>query len=74
MAHKTITISEEAYFVLKSLKKDRESFTDVIIRISNKKLKKIELIAWLDNNEINNDLVDSIECEFLKRRDVKLRY
>ncbi len=33
MAHKTLTISEDAYRVLASIKRTGESFTDVILRI-----------------------------------------
>lgn len=34
MAHKTLTISEEAYEMLKELKKESESFTELIKRIT----------------------------------------
>ena len=34
MAHKTLTISEEAYEALSELKKEGESFTDLIKRIT----------------------------------------
>lgn len=34
MGHKTITISDSAYRALKKMKKTRESFTDVILRLS----------------------------------------
>ncbi len=40
MAHKTITISEEAYNLLKENKKKYESFTEVIKRILTKKKKE----------------------------------
>jgi len=39
MAHKTLTISEEAYDALAKLKHERESFTDVILRIAPKARK-----------------------------------
>jgi len=34
VAHKTLTISEEAYNVLAELKKDKESFTELLKRIT----------------------------------------
>ena len=34
LAHKTLTISEEAYSALSSFKAEDESFTDVILRLS----------------------------------------
>ena len=40
MAHKTLTISEEAYNSLVALKKEGESFTDVINRITGLVRKK----------------------------------
>ncbi len=40
MAHKTLTISEEAYKSLVTLKKEGESFTDVINRITGLVKKK----------------------------------
>jgi predicted CopG family antitoxin len=46
MAHKTITISEEAYNLLKSMKKDNESFTEVIKRICEPKKRKKDLLEW----------------------------
>jgi predicted CopG family antitoxin len=40
MAHKTLTISEEAYNSLVHLKKEGESFTDLINRITGQVRKK----------------------------------
>ena len=37
MAHKTITVSEEAYEALAEAKAGKESFTDVILRILKKR-------------------------------------
>jgi len=39
MAHKTITISEEAYRALARLKGEKESFSDIILRISKKRVE-----------------------------------
>ena len=40
MAHKTLTISEEAYEMLAELKKEGESFTELIKRITSPLRKK----------------------------------
>lgn len=40
MAHKTLTISEEAYKALAELKKEGESFTDLLKRITAPLQKK----------------------------------
>ncbi len=40
MAHKTLTISEEAYEALAELKKEGESFTELIKRITQPLSKK----------------------------------
>jgi predicted CopG family antitoxin len=40
MGYKTISLSDEAYEVLASLKGKGESFTDVILRICSKTAKK----------------------------------
>jgi predicted CopG family antitoxin len=39
MMHKTITISEEAYEALASMKSENESFTEAILRLVKKKEK-----------------------------------
>ncbi len=53
MAHKTLTISEEAYEALAELKKEGESFTDLIKRITTpmKKKKLCEFIGVLAGPE-----------------------
>jgi predicted CopG family antitoxin len=46
MGHKTLTISEEAYEALARLKRERESFTDAIIRLT-KKVDKGSLLDYV---------------------------
>ena len=53
MAHKTLTISEEAYEMLSGLKKEGESFTKLIKRIAEplRKRKLSEFIGVLKDDE-----------------------
>ncbi|MHA1168112.1 MAG: antitoxin VapB family protein [Candidatus Hodarchaeales archaeon] len=73
MAHKTITISEEAYNALAREKTEFESFTDVILRITRAKVKKQELLLWLDSIEPNEDLASAIEEVYKQRNEWKFR-
>lgn len=74
MAHKTITISEEAYKLLKEYKKENESFTEVIKRIFEAKKKKKDFLNWLSSNQDLTDLADSVESIYRERKDIELRY
>ena len=51
LAHKTITISDEAYRALKRLKKPNESFTQVILRLARTKRTGQELLAFLKKSD-----------------------
>ena len=74
MAHKTITISEEAYNLLKENKRHNESFTEVIKRILSHKKKKEDLIEWLSSNKDLSNLADSVESVFDERKNINLRF
>jgi predicted CopG family antitoxin len=56
MSHKTLTISEEAYDALAALKKDGESFTELIKRITSplRKKKLSEFIGVLAGPEYDD--------------------
>lgn len=73
MAHKTITISEEAYHALARMKKEKESFTDVILRVTGIKNKKEQLVAWLESSESNEDLAEAIEKVYDNRENWTFR-
>ncbi len=53
MAHKTLTISEEAYDALAELKKEGESFTELIKRLTAplRKKKLSEFVGVLKDDE-----------------------
>ncbi len=73
MAHKTLTISEEAYNALKRLKREEESFSDVILRIT----RSASLLEYVESTEFSRELADRIEevyraRELVKGRDFRL--
>ena len=71
MATKTISISEEAYEKLKSLKgSEKESFSDVILKYYPKKKKLSEVLAEIGSNP---ELADAIEKASLYMREAKMR-
>ena len=74
MAHKTITISEEAYKLLKSRKKESESFTDVIIRIIGQKQDPAKLLQWIQTLKDSSELAQAVEESYRGREKVSLRF
>lgn len=60
MAHKTLTISEEAYEALTQLKKEGESFTDLIKRIAKPLRKKrlSEFLGILDDEQFEEATIE----------------
>ncbi|MBO8182457.1 MAG: antitoxin VapB family protein [Archaeoglobus sp.] len=69
MAHKTLTISEEAYNALRKLKGKGESFSDVIIRIT----KKASLLEYIESTDFPEDLVEKVEGVYESRESVRRR-
>ncbi len=61
MAHKTLTISEEAYEALASLKKEGESFTDLIKRIAAplRKKKLSDFAGILDDEQFEKATIEA---------------
>ncbi len=71
MATKTISITEEAYERLRSLKKDEKtSFSDVIVKHYPGKRKLSEVLKEIGANP---ELADSIERASTEMRKAKLR-
>src|SRR6266704_314428 len=61
MAHKTLTISEEAYNALARLKSKDESFTKVILRLAERKTKG-NLLDYVRSFAPDNELADRMDA------------
>lgn len=72
MAHKTLTISEEAYNALSKLKNENESFTDVILRLS-KQREMGKLSDLIRKIAPDNELANNVEKASRRLRKAKLR-
>jgi predicted CopG family antitoxin len=72
MAHKTITISEEAYEALAKAKTVKESFTDVILRIV-KKRKEGTLLDYVRSLEPDEEFATILDGILEDRKRVSLR-
>jgi predicted CopG family antitoxin len=71
MATRTISISEEAYEKLRSLKaSEKDSFSDVILKYYPRKRKLSEVLAKIG---FNPELANSIEKASRDMREAKMR-
>jgi predicted CopG family antitoxin len=59
MSSKNISISESAYRKLKALKKENESFTDAVNRLTEE--RSLLEIAGILSNEEADDISDNVE-------------
>ncbi|HEX9845880.1 MAG TPA: antitoxin VapB family protein [Candidatus Nitrosotenuis sp.] len=77
MPTRSLTIKEEAYRALKAKKKEGESFTDVILRLTENKGSARRLLEMMDALH-SPELADSVEAaskqfrKNFKTRDVKI--
>jgi predicted CopG family antitoxin len=71
MAHKTLTISEEAYNALARLKSKDESFTKVILRLAHQKSKG-SFLDYVKSISPDPGLADSIERVLEKRKYIRI--
>ncbi|HZK60461.1 MAG TPA: antitoxin VapB family protein [Anaerovoracaceae bacterium] len=68
MATKTISIRDDVYIILKSLKKEGESFSDVIDMLAQKKKKKRTDIGEYFGALKGSKILDEIEDDCNKIR------
>ncbi|MBO3754685.1 MAG: antitoxin VapB family protein [Candidatus Brockarchaeota archaeon] len=72
MGHKTITISDEAYRALAHLKRGKESFTEVILRLAKRRTKST-LLDYVRSLEPDEEFAEIMEDVLKERRRVRIR-
>ena len=72
MTQKTVSLSEEAYEKLKRVKKDGESFSQVILRLIDRKTN-LNILDFAGAFEESSEEWETIEKEIYKRRKEKPR-
>ena len=72
MGHRTLTISDEAYNALSKMKKERESFTETILRLTDK-TEKGTLLDYIKTLNPDEDLATNLETVLLDRNKITSR-
>ncbi|HEV2390077.1 MAG TPA: antitoxin VapB family protein [Nitrososphaerales archaeon] len=72
MAHKTITISDDAYGALARSKRENESFTKVILRLTSGSGRASSLLEHLRDSPADEELAGSIERAMQRTRSTHL--
>jgi predicted CopG family antitoxin len=72
MGHRTLTISDEAYIALSKMKKERESFTETILRLTNKN-EKGTLLDYIKTLKPDEDLPSTLETILEDRNKITSR-
>ncbi len=72
MGHRTITISDAAYRELAKLKRERESFTQVVLRLASGQGNAKALLEYLKGLSSTEDLAESIERATKRTRKASL--
>ena len=73
MAHKTITISEEAYESLVRHKSANESFTRAILRLTSSRGSARSLLEYVEGMPPSEDLASHVEEAMRRMRTTRLR-
>ena len=72
MAHRTITISDDAYEALAKSKRENESFTKVILRLTSESGRASSLLEHLRGSPADEELARSIERAMQRTRSAQL--
>lgn len=72
MGHRTITISDEAYRQLSRMKKERESFTDVVLRLASGRGNAKAVLDYILGIPPSEELADGVESAMKKTRKASL--
>lgn len=72
MAHKTLTISEEAYAALARMKGRGESFTEVVLRLTAK-ARRGSLLEYVRKMEPDEEFAKTLEDIVRRREQAHLR-
>jgi len=73
MAHRTITISDDAYKALARSKRENESFTKVILRLTLGNGKASSLLEHLVGSPADEELAANIERAMRRTRSAQLK-
>jgi predicted CopG family antitoxin len=73
MAHKTITNSDDAYEALAKSKRENESFTKVILRLTSESGRASSLLKHLRESPADEELAGNIEKAMQRTRSAQLR-
>jgi len=72
MGHRTLTVSDEAYNALTKMKKERESFTETILRLT-KRAEKGTLLDYIKTLEPDEEFASTLEAIVEERDTITTR-
>jgi predicted CopG family antitoxin len=72
MGHRTLTISDEAYNALSKMKKERESFTETILRLT-RRTEKGSLLDYIKTLEPDEEFAANLEAVLEDRNNITSR-
>lgn len=72
MGHRTLTVSDEAYNALAKMKKERESFTETILRLT-KRIERGTLLDYIKTLEPDEEFAATLEAVVEERNNITSR-